>query len=657
MADKVLKTVRVTGDMKVEVLQQGKKRKYALFYDENADYNFQKDNTKSEKYDIAMSDDDVIEMALKAYNIRFGVVGYDSSTERKWYITQKVYSDPAPVRTYGNGEKSPYYLNNGCAINIQWIGKIPNPEFNPGTYSNLNQADNASEKDGKPRYLQNANITSTTDNSENSNNLPKSSWSVSPPITDGISGINQEEVPTDYRDRSYVQNKIVTVTLPKGFTENDGKGYLVWTEDGLQYDSKSIPENTPTKMAYVDGIYIDVGYRKPKNQIRYFEGYRSDAHVIEQVINDFISKITSLHGIFRYDLKLCAPDNEACSLVPYKSPLEPPFKANDLQAPPGPTPSNTTPTKIKFTIDGLPTEIILKVKEDLDTFTIWTGPIPKINNGDGNIDDFEDGLGEEYTETDFKGDGENIVTPEEFEDEIHIAIEDAKSVVDDASTSNNGLTVKGLAPNTPLPANASIPAGFNGVPLHTQYDPRWAKSPYNTGGKCSNKTVASSGCGPSAVSMVINFWATKGKCNPVTPAVVAKFFAENGAFVCGGGSSLWTLNKDKFKNTFGITMKVGVTESQIIAALKKGYPCVMSGASYAGYNFKGEKIGSRYGGGHVVCLTGIDSQGRIRVNDSGSNPTGGKAITAFIEGKTPRGGVGEFRQTAILYPSNVSSPV
>jgi hypothetical protein len=179
MADQVLKTVRITDNIKVEVLQQGKKRKYALFYDGDTEFitsrgrgyeeTDKNNNTKSEKYDVAMSDDDVIEMALKAYNSRFG------SPQKKWYITQKVYSDPAPARTYGNGEKSPYYISNGCAINIQWIGKIPNPEFNPGTYSNLNQADNASEKDGKPRYLENANITSTTDNSENSDNLPKSS--------------------------------------------------------------------------------------------------------------------------------------------------------------------------------------------------------------------------------------------------------------------------------------------------------------------------------------------------------------------------------------------------------------------------------------------------------------------------------------------------
>jgi hypothetical protein len=416
MADQVLKTVRITDNIKVEVLQQGKKRKYALFYDGDTEFitsrgrgyeeTDKNNNTKSEKYDVAMSDDDVIEMALKAYNSRFG------SPQKKWYITQKVYSDPAPARTYGNGEKSPYYISNGCAINIQWIGKIPNPEFNPGTYSNLNQADNASEKDGKPRYLENANITSTTDNSENSDNLPKSSWSVSPPITDGISGINQEEVPTDYRDRSYVHSKIVTVTLPKGFTENGGKGYLVWTDDGLQYDSKSIPENTPTKMVYVDGRYIDVGYRKPKNQIRYFEGYRTDAYVIEQVINDFDSKVYSLHGIFRYDLKLCAPDNETCSLIPYKSPLESPNNTPEQAAindipPPVPIQSG----KLKLSIQGLfdtgdgttpgstASVFEIKAKTNMPAFIVWSGEIPKTEE----IDQFENlpELDEEYSETGF----------------------------------------------------------------------------------------------------------------------------------------------------------------------------------------------------------------------------------------------------------------
>ena len=417
MADQVLKTVRITDDMKVEVCQQGKKRKYALFYDSNnPDINRRRsdtENTKSEKYDVAMSDDDVIEMALKAYNGRFG------TPQKKFYITQKTYSNPAPVRTYGNGDKSPYYLNNGCAINIQWVGKIPNPEFNPGTYSNIFRAAQESKKSGKPRYLDNVTITSTTDVADDSSTLPKSSWSVSPPITDGL--IDPEEVSTDYRDTSYVWDKIVTVTLPKGFTENGGKGYLVWTEGGLQYDSKSIPQNAPVEpFSGIDKSGYGGRIGKPDDQIIYFRNSDKDSSILDRVIDDFKFKVTGLQGISltNYDLKLCAPDNEACSLIPYKSPLEPPVKANDLQTPVVGT-TQSTPTKIKFTIDGLPTEIILKAKESLDTFTIWTGPIPKINNNDGNIDDFEDGLSDEYKE------GESIINEESLWVPLKTDIDDA----------------------------------------------------------------------------------------------------------------------------------------------------------------------------------------------------------------------------------------
>jgi hypothetical protein len=587
MADQVLKTVRITDNIKVEVLQQGKKRKYALFYDT--------DNTKSEKYDVAMSDDDVIKESLLEYGRLQSSKGKPLGQLPQFYykVIQDPYKDPFIKRTYGNGDKSPYYLNNGCSINIEWEG-----------------------------------------------------WANSDPII--TSSDDDADAKKGSNNASLVYAKSVTVYLPKGFTENGGKGYLVWTDTGLRYnDDKNVYKNSLDKGQKNGAIIL-----KPRDSDK-------DSEIVEHIIASFVAKVTNLHGYDYRGLKLCSPDTEACSLIPYKSPLEPP-SPTPIQTPvetPVGTPVGMSQSKIKFTIDGLPSEIILKAKEDLDTFTIWTGPIPKINNGSGNVDDVDDDLDDEYKESEFIGEGENIVTPEVYKLEINAAIEDAKSVVDDSSTSNNGITVKGLAPNSPLPANAGVPAGFNGVPLYNQFDPRWAKSPYNTGGSCANKTVSSSGCGPTAVSMVINYWATKGKCNPVTPAVVAKFFADNGAFVCGQGSDMGRLNKEKFKNTFGITMKTGVTEAQIMAALRKGYPCVMSGASYRGYNFKGERIGERYNGGHVVCLTGIDSQGRIRVNDSGSSPTGGKGITAFIEGKNPSGGVGEFRQRLILYPSNMSSPI
>ena len=63
MDDKLLKAVRVTDNIKLEVYQQGRRRKYGLFYDPN--------QTKTEKYDVALTDDQVIHEALNFYNSKF----------------------------------------------------------------------------------------------------------------------------------------------------------------------------------------------------------------------------------------------------------------------------------------------------------------------------------------------------------------------------------------------------------------------------------------------------------------------------------------------------------------------------------------------------------------------------------------------------------
>jgi hypothetical protein len=62
-------------------------------------------------------------------------------------------------------------------------------------------------------------------------------------------------------------------------------------------------------------------------------------------------------------------------------------------------------SKIKFTIDGLPTEIILKAKEDLDTFSIWTGPIPI----PASLSDQFEELDDEYKEGGFAGTEEELI--------------------------------------------------------------------------------------------------------------------------------------------------------------------------------------------------------------------------------------------------------
>jgi hypothetical protein len=652
----------------------------------------------NDKISASLTDDEVIKAWLSQREA-FAKLRPDLKVYK---VIQDPYSDePVTKRVYGDG-KSPYYLNNGCSINIEWRGQKPNPDFTLGTFSNPEDAENYYRKrtngvrNGPNRYLRDTVenpviLTSSVDDANDNSKLPTSTWVVEEPFDEGIAGISVEMTEPNYRDKSSVDNKVVTVNMPTGFTENGGKGYLVWTNHGLQYDTKALPygsEYQRTLLIDTQGNVVDPGSTTSTTGLRavtavttgdiitHFRSGTKDSNIVSEVIEKFKSMVVNLHGISRsdYDLKLCAPDSEACKLIEYKSPLEgpKPQQAAVIDTPP-PGPSQSS-TKIKLSIQGLfesedgttpgstSSVFEIKAKTDMPTFTIWTGEIPKTEEIDV-FDDLEE-LDDEYSESDFVGSdeaaGEFIATPIEVAEETAAAIQDNTVLSNDTSTSDNGITVTGLAPNTPLPASSLIPAAFNGTPLYSQYDPRWANSPFDWtpgGKKCGdNSTVSSSGCGPSAVSMVINFWASKGKCNPVTPAVVAKFFADFGGRVCGSGSGLGGVPKDKFKNTFGIVIKVGVKESEIMTALKKGYPCVISGKGYTGYNFKGEKLSGKYKGGHFVCLTGIDPQGRIRVNDSGNNPSKGKAITAFLEGKTPSGSTG-LGQTCILYPSDMSAPV
>ena len=379
MADQLLKSVRITDNIKVEVYQQGKKRKYALFHDSGiAEINLARSNTdptKSEKYDVGMSDDDVIKESLIFYNNRYG------SYSKKYIVIQSTYKDPLPQRTYGNGDKSPYYLNNGCAINIKWIGRIPNPDFVLGTFSNVSDAEDAT---GVDPYLRDVNVTSTVDDVNDDTKMPSSSWG----------------------GKSRISYKEVTVTLPKGFTENGGKGYLVWTNNGLQYNDKALPEFSE----YQSTILIN-----GKPQVVYTAGdiisnFRDDkdAYIIDVVISRFTRDISTLYGISSSDvgLKLCSPDSESCSLIPYKSPLDKPSdsKITETQIPPSPTQSVP---KIKFTIDGLGDNIQVKAKEDLPDFTIWTGPIPKSKNLTDDYDELSE-LDDIYSESLFAGTEEEM---------------------------------------------------------------------------------------------------------------------------------------------------------------------------------------------------------------------------------------------------------
>lgn len=232
--------------------------------------------------------------------------------------------------------------------------------------------------------------------------------------------------------------------------------------------------------------------------------------------------------------------------------------------------------------------------------------------------------------------------------------------------------------STNFDENALIRAADNGVPIYSQHDSNWATYLYNKMPNPLNQnptplpedqkpqkscddnpkppTISTSGCGVVAMTMAINFWAKKQKCEATTPQAVADFFMKHGGRVCGSGSAYSYIDKEKFKNTFGIVLVLVTTDAPLMTSLQKNYPCIISGKNYTGLNYKGDVLTNKYTGGHFVCLTNIDNQNRIRVNDSGNSPTGGQAITAFQARKLPSQAT-TVNQRCILYPVGVPSPI
>ena len=728
---------------------------------------------KAEKPNASLSDDEVIKEYLLEikqtvlFNIEVGLPPHPMCHQILNVIQDPYSNETINKRIYGDG--SPYYLNNGCSISIEWLGKKPNPDFVLGTFSNPDDAERYYRRDlipgesvsgfkkkrGPSRYLQwnrdaaeladgidrNAAwyllngvhkgfnkdgvvilpespeedgviITSGVDNADDSSTLPTSSWVINEgpvnPINDfDNNGIDDSfEGPFSeglFRDKSYIFGKKVTIELPAGVNEEN----LVWTNkmDNLQYISNSLPEGSkyketiliPTGFTGSNGepVMTPVEVTETKPIIQYFENsYENafkDSNIILEVIERFKSMVISKNGIRDYDLKLCSPDSESCKFIDYISPLEDikPEVEAPVEAPVGAPPVDNG--KIKLNIQGLfdawdyDTDVTpgssqsvfeIKAKTDMPSFLVWTGEIPKTEGVDVFID-LE--LDDEYLESDFEGIDESVG---EFlaGDALEYAEQMKQAQNDDVTreNENNGggnvdgttplvgdgdqskfTNVKGVPENTPLPNNPVLSAAFNNVPLYSQYDGRWAKSKFDWSPKrkCGDgSTVSSSGCGPSAMSMCINFWASKGiyGVKAVNPAIVANHFANYGGRVCGSGSGLGQVNKTKFKAEFGMILK-SVTDAQLMKFLKLQLPAIISGNHYSGYNYNGKFLTGKYTGGHFLCLTGIDSQNRVRVNDSGNNPAGGKAIVAFKEGKTPAQSR-NVTQTFIVYPATWTAP-
>ena len=445
MADTPKRVIRLIDNIKLELYEEGRK-KYVQIWDPtgNNTYNEGDDGPsgikspeKSKKQASAEDDNNVIHLAIGESQIveHYRVAANRSKSGKiediKPYFTylQDPFSEtPPPKRVYGGGGlgtpevdnvgPTPYYLNNGCKVNIKWIGMIPNPDFQLGTFSTPSAQERYNlslNPSGPPRYLYDRPILSDVDNTfgekisddDFQKHLrPQSEWFIYPAnaaIDDTIGPFDPDFEEDDvvvgktysvnYKDKPILMDKIVSITLPTGFAENGGKGYLQWsgpgTDKGLIYSTApktfTSKENNPLLKLFSNS---DIGMETDKNILyTIIQAYKTQVKTVSSNAGeiDLVS--------FDYDLKVCFPDTGTCSPIPYRSPITP-FSTSLITSPivvVGVTPS-TIPKKVKLNVFGLPGvtslsgetdgSIKVKVKVSLPDFTVYLGDPPGSTGSD-----------------------------------------------------------------------------------------------------------------------------------------------------------------------------------------------------------------------------------------------------------------------------------
>lgn len=117
-----------------------------------------------------------------------------------------------------------------------------------------------------------------------------------------------------------------------------------------------------------------------------------------------------------------------------------------------------------------------------------------------------------------------------------------------------------------------------------------------------NGTIATSGCGPTAMAMVITYLSG----NTVTPDKVIAWTG-NRYYLSGKGST-WTLFPACASHWNIQCRDLGKSSSEVVKALSSGQPVIAS-----------MDKGTFTKGGHFIVLRGITSDGQILVNDPNDN--------------------------------------
>ena len=165
-----------------------------------------------------------------------------------------------------------------------------------------------------------------------------------------------------------------------------------------------------------------------------------------------------------------------------------------------------------------------------------------------------------------------------------------------ASSSSSGSSCTGQA--SALVAGDNGQASYvtkDGFGVYNQNDPRWNDKPY------SSSTIGASGCGPSAMAMIVT--ALTGKS--VTPVETSNVAAGAGLYVSGVGSR-WTIGPI-IAAKYGLTSKsIPRSVTQVNDALRSGSLIILSGGGASPYT----------GDGHFIVIRGVTSNGNWLIADS-----------------------------------------
>lgn len=162
--------------------------------------------------------------------------------------------------------------------------------------------------------------------------------------------------------------------------------------------------------------------------------------------------------------------------------------------------------------------------------------------------------------------------------------------------------------SSPVAGGCNLSAGqntqyINGFTIYYQFDPAWKDKPY------SSSTIGRSGCGPTAMAMIIT--ALTGQA--VTPVDTANYAASQGLYVPGQGSK-WSIGPVLAEHWGLKSEPISKDIGAITAALKAGKLIITPGRGAKPFT----------SGGHFIVIRAATENGKWLVGDSGHSDTNDK---------------------------------